>query len=80
MGLETGALIAILGAGAVGGAAASGAFKSSPKTAPTAAIEVASAKKKTSRNRSALLETAGGVSGEEITAGGVSGRNTLLGN
>lgn len=51
-----------------------------PKVSDNAVKEVDSEKRSSRRARSALIETQGGASGEELDPDSVTKRSTLLGN
>lgn len=51
-----------------------------PKVATTAAADLATEKEETAKRRKALLETSGGILGEEVESVGGVGRGTLFGN
>lgn len=53
---------------------------STPSVDSTASSDVEDASRKVKKSRSLLLETEGGIAGEELESGGVSQRNSLLGN
>lgn len=52
----------------------------SPKASTTASADTEEASRKAKKSRTALLETEGGVAGQELEAGAVTQRNSLLGN
>jgi len=51
-----------------------------PTVSTAAPVELEKERKKARRSRVALLETEGGIRGEELQPGQVSTRNTLFGN
>ena len=53
---------------------------SAPQVDTTAPEELESGKKKIKKSRVALLETEGGIAGQELQVGEVKKRDTLLGN
>jgi hypothetical protein len=56
-------------------------FASAPKTNAVAAVApVEEEKRKAKATRSSLLETSGGVMGQEVAAGETAKRTTLFGN
>lgn len=57
-----------------------GGLFGAPSVQTTAPEELGEAKKKAKKSRVALLETEGGISGEELEVGEVRKRPTLLGN
>lgn len=75
-GLKTALLTATLGP--VGYLAAQQMNKKSSKVSDSAAVSLAADEEETKKSRKALLETSGGILGEEVSAS--SGRATLLGN
>lgn len=51
-----------------------------PKVSTTAMADLAAEKEETAKRRKALLETSGGILGEEVESVGGVGRGTLFGN
>ena len=57
-----------------------GIGRDKPKASSAAADSVKQASRKAKKSRTALFETEGGVSGQELQPDQVTQRNTLLGN